>query len=266
MIKIYTFAHKRPDFLDLQLKSFHKNIEDKFEFIVYNNASFDSNKNLYNEIKKFCDDNHIEHRDIQRDRDLIEHIRSYNGEWIFNGDGTYFNATIACAYPLCYAWKNDICKTNDLTCIIDSDMFFVERENITRALQQYDIIYQPQSRGPNGEVYYMWNGLVYINMEKLPDKESLDWWCGYCEGYPVDVGGHTFYYLKKHEKDIKTVSLNQHYIGEDPACNFSPANYEYFAINDVKTVLHYRGGSNWDHKTPDYHFKKTQWLKTKLNT
>jgi hypothetical protein len=265
MIKIYTFAHKRPDFLELQIKSFRKHIKDEYEFIVFNNATFDKNRIHFDQINTFCRNNNINCINILKDHNLVSDLYQYDSESVFNSEGEYTNAVIACAYPLCYAWKNHISKTDDMISIIDSDMFFINQFNITDHINNYDLTYMPQSRGSNGQVYYMWNGLLFMNLKNMPNKESVDWWCGYCEGEPVDVGGHTFYYLKKYQNDLRILQLNLHYVGEDPACNFSPANYEYFAVGDNKIVLHYRGGSNWDRKTPDYHFKKTEWLKSKLD-
>lgn len=262
MIRIYTFAHKRPDFLGMQLKSFQKNLENEYEFIVFNNAAFDPVKNHYNEIQAWCAANRIQCIDVKKDQELIGRLHAYDKENLFNGDGQYANASIACAYPLCWAWEQYISRTDDKICIIDSDMFVMEKTNIETTLDEYDMVYMPQSRG-NG-VYYMWNGISFMNLGKMPEKETLNWWCGHVEGQPVDVGGRTFYYLRKHKDNLKTKEFNLHYVGEDPDCNFSPANYEYFTTTEDRTLLHYRGGSNWDQKTPDYHTKKTSWLLRKL--
>ena len=37
MIKIYTYSHNRPDFIEPQYNSIKKHIKDDFEFIVFNN-------------------------------------------------------------------------------------------------------------------------------------------------------------------------------------------------------------------------------------
>lgn len=261
MIKLMTFSHKRPDFLEMQYKSFKKNLEHDFEFVVFNNAAFDKNRTHYNQINEFCKNYNVQCVDVQKNAELISKIKKYDNENIFNADGIYSNPSIACAYPLKWAWDYIISKTNDKICIIDSDMFFVEKENIENILNEYDLAYMPQSRG-NG-VHYMWNGISYMNLANMPEKEYLDWWCGHVEGQPVDVGGHTFYYLERY-KDLKKIEFKLHYVGEDPECDFSPANYEYFTTDDVKKIIHYRGGSNWHGTTDDYINKKTNWLKKKL--
>jgi hypothetical protein len=266
MINLYTVAHKRPDFLEMQLSSFRKNIIGDFNFIVFNNALFDKNKDHYYAIHKFCKENNIQCIDVQKDDNLVAKIHSYDGENVFNGFNEYSNPCIACAYPLCWMWEKFLVEANDKICIIDSDMFFVDKKNIDCILDEFDIVYMPQDKGnQSGDVvHYMWNGLCFMNLAKLPDKQSLSWWCGYCEKVPVDVGGRTHFYLKQYKDKLKTKLLKIYYYGDDPECNFSPSNYEYLGIDDEKLILHYRGGSNWDYKSEDYHTKKTLWLKSKL--
>jgi hypothetical protein len=265
MIKIYTFAHKRPDFLALQLQSFKKHLKCEFQFIVFNNALFDHDPIHYRAIHAWCKDNDIVCTDIQRDQTLVDYIHMFDGEHAFNAENLYTNAVIACAYPLCWAWKHYLSKTEDKICIIDSDMFLIQDVNMEEMLDSYDLIYMEQSRGPAGEIQYMWNGLVFMNLMNMPDKSSLNWWCGKCEGHPVDVGGRTHYYLKDHRDEVKIKTLVQHYVGDDPQCDFRPANYEYYGLDGAKTVLHYRGGSDWNNAGKIYHEKKTRWLKSKLD-
>jgi hypothetical protein len=265
MITFYTFAHKRPDFLQFQLDSFRKHVSGGFEFVVFNNAVFDVDRSGYHDIQALCAANAIRVIDIQHDSALVDRLTRDNGEAVFDNDGLYRNAVIACAYPLCWAWEHVISRTNDMICIIDSDMFFIADENPTEALNTSDVIYVEHSRGLNGDVYYMWNGLVYMHLAHIPEKASIDWWCGTCEGHPVDVGGHTYYWLRRHKDQLKVKLIRQLHVGEDPECNFSPANYEYLAMNDVWSVLHFRGGSGWHLPGHDYTARKTAWLKSKLH-
>lgn len=263
MIKIYTFSHKRPDFLDMQIKSFKKNLTEDFEFIVFNNATFDIERDNYLTIHKFCKDNKIQCIDIEKDNSLIDRLQLLENVPLFNSDKIYGNAVIACAYPLCYVWKHFFSRMDDKICIIDSDMLVVDKINFSENLDNYDLMHVAQSTGPHGEVYYMWNGLVLMNLKNLPNKTSLNWWCGNCEGFPVDVGGHTFYYLKEHKDKLKIKELQVHYVGEDPTCDFSPANYEYLGFDDMRFIWHYRGLS-WLFVPGDYHDKKLNWLKNKF--
>ncbi|MBU3940491.1 MAG: hypothetical protein KKH88_00995, partial [Nanoarchaeota archaeon] len=54
MIKIYTYADKRPDFIPYQFKSLKHFLTDEFEYIVFNNATNSFNRwkinNLCNKL------------------------------------------------------------------------------------------------------------------------------------------------------------------------------------------------------------------------
>jgi len=264
MIKIYTFSHKRPDFIELQNKSFMKNVKCDYEFIIFNNANFDIDKRQYNEIKNICKNNNLQCIDIEKDLDLIVELERLESMPIFHGDKTYVNANIACAYPLCWAWENIISKSNDMVCFIDSDMFLIEEENMIDICNKYNLCYVPQYRGENNKIYYMWNGLIFINIKNIPDKENFNLWCGRCDGIPVDVGGQTHYYLQNYKSQLNILEIGYQNIWEDPACNFSPANYDILSLEGRKSVLHYRSGSNWNNMPQDYHSKKSAWLNEKL--
>lgn len=268
VITFYTLSHKRYDFLEMQLKSFKKHISEPFKFIVVNNANFDKDRNKigsnYWQINNWCKNNNIEVIDTIRDEELIAKIKTYDGENVLNNEGIYTNSVIACAYPMCFLWKYYISKRNDKICIIDSDMFFIAKEDTESLLNKYDMVYMPQSRGETSEnikIEYFWNGLFYANLAKMPEKELLDWWCGHIYGNPVDVGGRGFFYLQKYKSQLKILELKLHYIKEDPNCGFENANYEFFEAENGRTLLHHRGGSNWCLSEPDYLKKKTAWIK-----
>jgi hypothetical protein len=267
MITIYTFSHKRPDFLALQLQSFKKNIKDNFEFIVFNNANFDPNKHHYNEINQFCSHNNLTCIDIQKDPEIIDMGQSFENVPLFNGDGTYSNSCVACAYSLCYAWKHYISTTNHKICIIDSDMFVIHPIDPSDLLEKYQVCFVSQYRTDhvnNREIEYMWNGLVFVNLTTLPNKENINWWCGHIDQCPVDVGGQTYHYLQNH-LDLNVLRIRCQHIQDDINVNFHPSNYELLWLDNYPVILHYRCGSNWNNKDQHYHNMKTLWLKQKLS-
>lgn len=259
-MKLYTFAHHRPDFLELQLNSFKRHLK-VFEFIVFNNAVFDLNKNNYNEIHKWCKNNKIQCIDIIKDNNLIKNIKDIDPNAnIFKDNGTYTDAGYACAFPLEFAWKNYISKESDKICIIDSDMFFIKNFEFN-----VDLSYVPQSR--DNSVLYMWNGIVFADLNKLPEKELISWWVGYVNNVPVDVGGQSHFYLKKYKNKLQVTEMAPHHITYDEEClkfGFDPPNYEYIAYNGEYIILHHRGGSNWHGSSQDYINKKFAWLKNTL--
>ena len=263
-VKIFTFAHKRPDFLEMQVRTFRDKVKGGYEFIVFNNASFDKDRTDYQQIHNWCIGNGVTCIDIENDPDLVSALEKNETVKIFSGPNHYTDSVIACSYPICWAWKHIISPTKDKICIIDSDMFFMKEFNIEAELDKYDLSYVPQDRGPT--VLYMWNGIVFANLANLPEKESINWWCGRINNIPVDVGGQTHHYLAKYP-DIKTLVLRPEHYHDDPRCNFHPSHYEFInreGRNDEHLILHYRSGSNWNNMPPHYHVEKTKWTKQLL--
>ena len=78
MLKIYTYSHRRPDFIKYQIHSIKKHIKDtNYEYVVFNNAIDDAS--LSSAIKNECSRLGVKCIDI-----LLE--QQYNrkqGEWQF---------------------------------------------------------------------------------------------------------------------------------------------------------------------------------------
>lgn len=259
-LRIYTFPHKRPDFIEMQVASMKKHLVGDYEFILFNNANFDRDRNHYNQIHQIARDNGLQCIDVKKDKELIKKFEEENREKVFNNEKIYYNAGVACSYPLAFAYKHYIAISGGLACIIDSDMFLVNKLDIHKIMETNDLVYMPQSRG---YVEYMWNGLVFMNIDNLPEAPAMDWCGGMVENstIPTDVGGHTYYYLNKHKKSLKIKEFQLHHIGEDPDCDFQPANYEYLGLDGTKFIAHFRGGSGWANQSEDYMQKKMAWFK-----
>ena len=259
MLKIYTFAHKRPDFISLQMQSF-QHIKEDFSFTVFNNASFDINRENYEKINLTCQQNNVRVEDVLKD-DCVEYCQRQEASCpIFLPDGEYHNPNVACAYPLVWAWRNIISRQQDPILILDSDMFVLKDMRFSDWLSYNQLAYLPQGRPEVLE--YMWNALVLANTHMLPECRNINWYCGTVNGTPVDVGGQTYHYLQAHP-ELKVYKIPfQHYWADDKT-NFNPSDYELMGPD--KSVLHYRSGSNWNGRPNEYHTAKTIWLKELLD-
>lgn len=167
-MKIFTISHHRPDFLELQLKTFKRHLKI-FEFIVFNNAVFDLDKKNYNEIHEWCKNNNIRCIDIVKDYQLIADIKKIDPTAnLFQNNGLYSNAVYACSYPMCWSWNNIISKYNEKICIIDSDMFFIKNFEF-----HGELAFVPQSK--ENDVLYMWNGIIFADLSKI--NKDINWHC-----------------------------------------------------------------------------------------
>lgn len=188
MVKIITYAHKRPDFIYLQYESIKKHFKSEYEYIVFNN-SIDSLKE-YDEIHRICNELDIKCVDVQ----LVDDIRVTHGEINYTGN-RYTNPNVACSYPLIWTFRNYLSTKDEVVCLIDSDMFFINNIDIEYEIKDKDIIYIPQYRDNN--VSYIWNAFACFNIKRRPDLLNLDWHPGVVNGSVCDVGGQTYFNLIK---------------------------------------------------------------------
>lgn len=208
MINFFTLAHKRPDFIKLQYESIVKNLIGEFEYIVFNNAidsASDSPEN-YKQIHEICKELNIKCVDIQKDHEIIKNLQTGTITEPF----TYTNNLVACAYPIMWAFKNYF-TTEEKVCLIDSDMFFINKIDLEKELGDKDAICIPQYRNFN-KTHYMWTAFALFNLKKNPKLKSLDWNPGHIDGVMVDCGGMMHYFLKENKLDV--INIQQYNIQE----------------------------------------------------
>lgn len=196
MVKIFTVAHKRPDFIKIQYESIQKHVKCPYEFVVFNN-SIDSESNKQ-EIHNICNEIGVKCVNIE----LLEEFRVIQGETNFGPNG-YPNANFGTSYPLIWIF-NKYLTDEEKVCIIDSDMFLLGDLDIDDILKDKDIAYIPQYRD-NGNVKYIWNAFVCLNMKRNPELRKLDWHPGRINNVGLDVGGQTHYSLIKNNFDSETI-------------------------------------------------------------
>ncbi len=250
---VITHAYKRPDFIVLQDKTFRKFLKDDYEFVVYNDAR---EPKIFYAIQRTCKELNIRCIPIPQEIHKRPYLPRMQGE-------LYDHPCITCANVVQYSLDTLGFDHNGLVMLIDSDMFLVGDLNVTEYMNDCDISGHAQSRG---FVTYLWNGIVFFNMNTLPSKNKLSFNCGNVAGQPCDVGGHTYYYLKKHpevrKKFVNHVYVESHMheskMGQHPYLQLmikeNIPNCEFFL--DYK-LFHYRGGGNWDYKSDAYHKHKT---------
>lgn len=265
----------RTDLIEMQYKSLKKFIIGEFDYYIFNDArsvnditNF-NNPNIKNDIEKKCLDLGVfcinVPQNIHKNRTLIfPNTKEPNTE----------NAVTRCADTTQYMYEYFYNKDVYLI-IIDADMFLIDFVNVQDYLQ-YDICFVPQSR--SNEIIYAWNGLLFINCEKLKIYEKLTFDCGVIDKIPVDVGGYTYFWFRKYENKIKTKHIdNWHITSYDQLKSFTDKNIiqyftDFYTFNNVinkellldKKILHLRGdGGNWDYSNSSFlKFLKEKYIDT----
>lgn len=274
-VLIITHSFNKPHFIEWQYHTFNKFMLDEYEFVVFNDARSSTYRN---EVRKICSKYNLQCIEIPQaihDRPYLHRLPGEN----------YNNSCVRCANVVQYSLDQIGFDHNGLVMIIDSDMFLINAFSLKAFMQNTDLAGVAQSV-PN--VHYLWNGLVFFNMNTTPNKRSMNWNCGKVNGSSVDVGGHMHHYLVdnpqahiKHLDVYHTGNLmcqscrknDSYYCAhgfEEKVQNntyLDEANKQFLLKRPVNIeflvnghFLHYRG-AGWDTKTPQYHKTKQQLCK-----
>lgn len=261
MIHIYATSCGRPEFIDFQMRAFQKNLQESFEFTVFNNSMWDKPEE-YDGINTTCNRLGIKVIDIQKDAGLIAECEAIEKIKIFNHDGNYTIINLAAQYSDNWAWRNVIAKQQGAIGLFHADVFMIKPAVLTDYLKDNDLVYVPQSRpGLGGD--YMHDSLLLANIPNLPAVETINWCGGSINGIAVDGGGHTFHYLEAHP-EIKKLGTDYHYVQDDAGLDFHPTDFEYYPLNGYEAFIHYRTGMNWNGRSEGYHEAKTKWLRQQI--
>ena len=258
-ILIITHAFNRPDFIEIQQKTFKKFFKDPYTFIVFNDGR---DPVLRNKIQETCEKLDINCIDIPQ----AIHDKPY----LYRRKGEDYNIpSVRTANAVQYSLDILGFEHNGNVMIIDSDMFLIKKFSIFDFLKDYDFAGVPQVRGIRN---YVWNGLLFFNMKTIPNKFDMNFNCGIVEDQCTDTGGYMYYYLKNNPLiRIRYFSasylndFNQEYfesslVDEKFKKSFmdfikqAPDKIEFFLDY---TFLHYRSGGNWNNQSENYHRLKT---------
>lgn len=262
MIKIVAFTSNRPDLIELQARSFKKYIQEDYTFTIFNNSKFDRMAEYHN-INNTCQRWGIQVFDIEKDPDLIARCNAVERSCtVFNSAGVWSNPNCAGCYGCCYVWEKWIIKQDGPVCLLHPDLFFDRPIKLTDHLQKSPLAFIPQSRPGLGGIH-MHDALVLVDVPKLPDAGTINWWGSYVNNIGTDIGGQTFFYLQAHP-NLNPTLIEQWLKPDDPDVDFHPAEYEIIGIDGNPIGIHYLRGSNWNYRPWDYHEKKTAWITKRL--
>lgn len=175
-LKIYSFPDKNPEYLQLQIDSYRKNMEDPYTELIIVNASTEHR----DEVNKICSDNNI---------NCIE----YTGE--NNGFLTYY------VDQLSWFRDNIQSKISDYILLIHSDMFFIDRMDYRKLMEDKRIVINPQYRKTHS-LYYMWDGVLLFDSEYFNSNDLTRLFIWDSVKGVSDMGGKTCDLLKTISPDI----------------------------------------------------------------
>jgi len=268
-VLIFTYAFNRPDFIEVQHNTLEALLEDEYELVVFSDAKSKGNAQS---IKDTCERLGIKHIPIPQDIHKRAYLERWPGERLDAPAVRNVNAVMYSLYN--YGFDHD-----DILVLFDSDLFLIKPLSFRKILQDYDIAAMQIG---NGYVTYLWHGLCCLNMKTLPNIRTLNFNCGKIDGKPIDAGGHSYFYLRDNP-DIKVHFFNYFHTvhfrcpscatNDSLICNHNldllqSKGFDNIMIDFLQNAhnvecfhdasfLHYRGGTNWNHRTAGYHQRKT---------
>jgi len=178
-ILIITHNYNRPEFINIQLRSFNKFLKDDFDYIVFNDAV---DKNMINKIN--CECNILGVRCIKVDQEKRPVAPTVGNKVVW--------ASIRHAQVLRYSMDVLAAEYDDIVVFIDNDMFLLKEFSIRTFLGDADIAGLKQKRG---DFEYIWPNLLILNIPHLPHKDTLQFFPLVIDNVVLDTGGSLYSYL-----------------------------------------------------------------------
>jgi len=275
-VLIITYSCNQPVFIETQYKTFKKFLHDDYEFVIFNDARSAAMESRINAMCASCG-----LRVFRVPQEI--HARPY----LYRLPEDDFNAANV-RHVNCIQYSLNVLgfEHDDVLLLIDSDMFLMRPFSITEYMQDKDIA--AFMKRTAGWAVYLWPGLCFLNMGKLPDKKSLNFNCGRINNILADSGGWTHFYLMNHQNlrvsRISSLFSHQLFLGDThfnrKADSFTSVPEAVrttfyldlgFTDNEIRFLLqqpdtfefyldlhflHYRGGSTDVTQTEGYHAHK----------
>ena len=222
MIHIFTSVVNRPDFVLLQNKLFQKFLKNDYQFHVVDDSI---DQTISEQFDTICSENGFSY--YKKPERTVQ-----------------MNPAQACADTVQWTYDTLIKENhkNDIVFFCDSDLFLIDEFDIVNYMNGAIIAGLPQYRG---SVTYMWNGIMFFNVSMMEDL-NINFSDGVIEDELTDVGGHTYYYFKKNNIQMKETDVQYptHYYDIELQNEEVTRGYNFELHLDGK-FLHYRAATNW---------------------
>lgn len=220
-VKIILSVFNRPDFLPIQIKLIKKFLQNEHKIVVVH----DSRNNEYvDEFEKIC-----ESLDVK-----FHHHESLSGK----------NVSVYHGESIQWAYDNIISKEciDDLTVILDHDMFLIEELDIVDFFGENDVAGRHQNRG---EVEYIWPGIMMLKYNKIKHI-NFNFYPGRYFGELLDTGGGTCHILKTEGIKYKETSCEYPETYDDINLLDQSINLGFgFELHLNNKFLHFRNACGW---------------------
>lgn len=185
-ILIITHNYNQPNFVEMQYTTFKQFMLDDFEYVVFNDAAKEP---VASQIDQMCQQYGIR----------CIHVPQTNRAVV--PKHTFPNACTRHAQAFQFSMEALGFDHDDILMVVDSDMFLIKPFSPRSFLEGYDLAGAAWRQDP---VVYLWPGLMFLRMNTLPDKKTMQFFPGKIKEKAVDTGGYFYYYLEAHP-DLKVL-------------------------------------------------------------
>ena len=179
-------VYNRPDFIEMQHKTFQKFLKDDYELVLFNDAN---NTDIQHAIEATCE--RLEIRCIRMPQEL------HNVDPLCDKAPASFRH----GEVLQYAFETIGFKHDDIVMLIDSDVFLIKEFSAREFLAAYDLYI---INSANGAILPQ---LCFINMPHLKNPETLNFRASFINGSFMETGQNTKKYITSHP-DLKCLAGN----------------------------------------------------------
>jgi len=225
-VLVITTAHNRPNFVELQQRTLQHFMLDNYEYVVFNDARIQADHDALNQKCK-----QLDIRCLPVPQELHD-VASENRENL-----TSFRVSLRNCTAIQHALETIGFDHDDIVMLLDSDMFPIKPFNAHSYLQSFHLAgYKYPLHRDHGSIDgHIWIGLVLIDMPHLPNRRTLNFYCGLFDGEIVDSGGHTAYYLRDNDVRVRWFKKELLHLVPSSPCELYMDG----------TFLHYAGGTNY---------------------
>jgi hypothetical protein len=160
-ILIITHNHNRPDFIEIQDKTFKKFLKDDYDFVVFNDAR---QREMCQQINEMCANLGIQCIRIPQSIHAAPYLPREKNE-------DFQNPAVRCANVVQYSLDMLGFEHDGIVMIIDADMFLIQPFSIAEYFKDDQLAGVPQRRE---HVNYIWNGLVFFYINNITDKHTIE--------------------------------------------------------------------------------------------
>jgi len=254
-VRILTFHYNRPDFIEIQYKTFKKFLKDDHEIIVFSDAP---TPELEEAIRVECEKYGITCIRFEQDWHYESSLITEIEQWEKMPNITGFaelgilkgrHPSVRHCHVIQYALDNYGYDHDDIVGIVDGDMFPIRPVSIREYLKDHKII-GTKKFDQTGNVEFLWVALSFFDVPNLPDVRTLQFHLSRIDRRITDSGGHSYYYLHDHpevkHKKYQKVLLSS-------LRNKNIKELKQLGLND-KEIAYVRGSNYNTEFHLDYHF------------